>query len=71
MFVPRKAAEAELHVFEVRPWGHTEHGVFVGLAAVAVSERCVVSFRSPRHCRHLFHTPTDGISDRSEIDNAY
>jgi hypothetical protein len=26
LFVPRKAAEAELHAFEVRPWGHTEHG---------------------------------------------
>ena len=40
-------------------------------AAVAVSERCVVSFPSPRHCRHPFHAPTDGISDRSEMDYAY
>ena len=40
-------------------------------AAVAVSERCVVSFPSPRHCRHPFQTPTNAISDRSEIDYAY
>ena len=53
-------------------WGtNVAAGTKDWFAAIAVSERCVVSFRSPRHCRHPFHAPTDGISDRSEIDYAY